>query len=370
MRLGHNYFDVLFVNNVPELHLVTALECSTLAKRIIIQKPQDLNFPLIRTIAAANGFQDFRDKTVIHDHYRNKGGVPALLNVLPDLHRDYGQFRRLLFFLTECRSVNDEVDRAPSLKCGMIQDLGVHMLTLFLECMALGTKWEDRRDSDNWHERTNAEVEVVACPKLHVLSSILGDAETFAAIDLRVKELIEFPAARPGPTKRERNLDALIVVGKGLAIEQGVNEDLKVVVAQFERGEGYEAVIDLATQEPSGIQQYLTQGGQEVNKLHGGLNRPLMLISPNPPVHALEGLGGAGYQQWQGLPFAESVATIVQAAKQLLPASYVGGYLAGRPLGDLLRELATGNHVRPIWGDLGPLTRYLIRMPRPQNYCP
>jgi hypothetical protein len=367
--LGPDHFDLLCVNNVPELHIATALEYNTLARQIIIQKPQDLNFPLIRTMAEARGYEDFRNKAKIHDHYRNKGVVPALLKVLADLHTDYGQFRRLLFFLTESKSVNDEVERAASLKCGMIQDLGVHMLSLLLDCIPVGVEWEDERGSDRLHRRLGGEIEVVHCPKLRVQNSILGDhVETFAAIDLRICERIEFPAGTQWAKERLHTFDVLIVVGKGLAIEQGISRDLKVIVAEYERN-GYEAMVDLMAQGIQGIQDYLPEGGQEINKHHGGLNRPLLLISPNPPEHALRGLGGLDYQQWQDFSFAQHIASNVEIAQKLESPVYMQAYPPQRPLGDLVRGLATEGQIRPTWGNLEPLTRYSsIAISRSEDY--
>lgn len=51
--------------------------------------------------------------------------------------------------------------------------------------------------------------------------SILGDnIETCAVMDLRVTEGIEFPAGHPNARRFKHTFDVLIVVGKGLAIEQ------------------------------------------------------------------------------------------------------------------------------------------------------
>jgi hypothetical protein len=367
--LGPNYFDLLCVNNVPELHLVTALEFSTYARQIVIQKPQDLNFPLINTIATARGYEDFRTKVKIHDHYLNKGAVIALLEVLADLHTDYGQFRRLMFFLTESKSVNDELDRAASLECGMIQDIGVHLLSLLLECISMGVEWRDSPISERLHRRLSGKVQILACSKLRMQNSILGDrVETFAVIDSKVIEKIEFLSGTSFARQRPHEFDVLIVVGKGLTVEQGVSGDLKVIVAEYERG--YEAVVDLMTQGTLGIQEYLPRGGQEINKHHGGLNRPLLLISPNPPEHALDGLGGLDYPQWQDFSSAQCVASNIETAKRLHSPPYMDAYPPQRPLGDLLRELTVKGRIRPIWGDVGPLIRYLIKTPRPEDYYP
>jgi hypothetical protein len=197
--LSAGKFDLLCINNIPPLHLATALSYGTYAERIIIQKPQDLNYPFIRTIAQAPGYEIFRSKTVIHDHYRNKSSVAALTQQLPSLLQDYGKLRRLMFFLTESKSVNDEPERADSLDCGMIQDLAVHQIDLMLECLLNANKWRGRQNDERLYCRVGGKIDFAKCVKLREQHSILGDdVETFAAIDLRITEQIAFPGtARP-----------------------------------------------------------------------------------------------------------------------------------------------------------------------------
>jgi hypothetical protein len=362
--------DLLVINNVPELHLITALQWSTYVRRIIIQKPQDLNYPLIKTMARAQGYERFRRQAVIHDHYRNKDVVPALAQALPSLHKERGQFKRLLFILTEGKSVNDELHRSSSLCSGMIQDLAVHMVDLFLEVIHVGAEWHVRDRDERKIKRVGGTIEVVACHKLREMASSLGNlVETFAAIDLHVKEQLEFPTGHPAARLWYNEFDVLIVVGKGLSIEQGVAGDIKTVAVEFEREGEYDAWIDLKSLSVHGFQNHLPQGGAEINRNHGGLNRPYFLISPNPPEHAIRGLGGSEYAQWQTLGLGQHVAENIQMAVEKGTTSSMGAYPYGRSLGDLLRELATQTRaIRPIWGDLGSLTRYLSAQPLPKEF--
>jgi len=357
-------FDLLCINNVPELHLATALKFDTYAQRIIIQKPQDLNFPLIRTLNTATGFEHLRARAVVHDHYKNKSPFAALLRELPVLHARYGQFRRILFFLTEAKSVNDELDRASSLRCGIVQDLGVHMVDLMLECMLAATEWRDSEKDDRVHRRVGGTIKIESCVKFRQQASVLGDdVETFSALDLHVTEYIEFPADSKFAHKRQHEFDILIVLGKGLAIEQDVVEDLKAIVIEFEREDSFYSVIDLASQGVAGMPS------DDVNRQHGGLNRPLMLISPKPPEHALWGAGGLDYPQWQTFLMGEQVTAIAETARQWESSRNMGAYPRHRPLGDFIRQLALRqNRIRPLWGDLPPLTNFQIRLPRAQPY--
>ncbi len=356
-----NYFDLLCVNNYPEEHLITAIRYGSIAKHIVIQKPQDLNYPLIETMSNSPMYADFTRKVVVHDHYRNKGAFPALLHVLPELHRDYGQFRRLMLFLTEHKHVNDEAHRFGSLKAGMIQDLGVHLLDLFLESAAIGNEWLDHRGGEDKHRRTGGYLELRNCHKMRVANSRLGDdVETFSVMDLEATEEITFPFGQKHHSARKHKYDILIVMGKGLQVEDNVVDDLKVIVAEFEI-EGYSAWIDLKTQGVIGIQKYLQEWGREINRKHGGLNRPFMLISPNPPDHALEGLGGMNYQQWQERDITRHVARIANAT-QALPFQRNGmiAYPHHRSLGDLIRELSSQGIIRDTWSRLPKLSNYLV----------
>jgi hypothetical protein len=362
--------DLLCVNTVPELHLVNALQWGTFARQIIIQKPQDLNFPLIKTIARARGYEDFRRKSQIHDHYRNKGVVPALWHAVPALLTERGQFRRMLFILTESKSVNEERHRAASLTCGMIQDLAVHTIDLLLETLLAGARWRDVDDAEKIYGRVNGEIQVMACHRLREMYSVLGiQVETFAAIDLHIVERIEFPFGQRTANHWVNEFDVLIVVGKGLSVEQGISGDVKVAAIEFERQGGFDVWIDLKSLAVQGFQNHLPQGGGELNRHHGGLNRPFFLISPNPPKHALIGMGGRDYQQYQTLSMGGHVAENTQMAIQKACSGGMWAYPRGRPLGDLLRELAAQKQViRPVWRDLEPLTRYLSNQPLPDEY--
>jgi len=347
------HFDLLCINNVPDLHLMTALHYGTYADRIIIQKPQDLNYPLIQRIATASGFERFRRKTVIHDHYRNKSVYAALLTQIPELLQRYGKFKRIMFFLTESKSVSDEPQRAQSLNCGMIQDLAVHLIDLMLELLISASEWSFNPGDDRLNRRIGGDVEMINCVKRVDQTSILGDeVETFAAMDLQVTEKIEFPAGSTNPTHYQHRFNVLVAVGKGLAVEQGAVRDLKSIVIEFER-EGFYVVVDLATLNARHLSI------DDINHLHGGMNRPLMLISPNPPEHALRGAGGTNFRLWQSLSLGQHVAAIASCAKEWEQPNGMPAYPYQRPLGDLIRELASKNQIRQtVWGDLPPLTSF------------
>ena len=358
-------FDLLCINNIPEHHLVSALNYGTYARRIVIQKPQDLNFPLIQTIAHAQGFDDFRAKTVIHDHYRNKAPVATLTRQLPTLLQQYGKFTRLFFFLTESKSVSDEPDRARSLKCGMIQDLAVHQIDIMLECLLRAKEWRSREGDERLNRRVGGRIEIRNCVKLVDQTSILGDdIETCALIDLHVEELIEFPAGLSKAVRFPHSFDVLIAVGKGLAVEQGVEKDLKSIVIDFERPQSY-AVVDLASLSAKGLQK------EEISRNHGGLNLPLMLISPNPPKHAVKAQGGIDYPLWQSISLAQHVAGIAQASQEWSQDRRIAAYPYKRPIGDLIRELASNDQIRKsVWSGLPPLTNFQVDEPLPPDYVP
>ena len=356
-------FDLVCVSNIPSLHLATALHFGTYAKRIVIQKPQDLNYPLIEVIAEARGYEDFRSKTVIHDHYRNKSAFVALLEQLPMLMRRYGKFTKVMFFLTEAKSVSDEPDRAQSLECGMIQDLAVHQIDLMLECLLKATEFRFHEDDERINRRERGTIQIVNCIRMKDQTSILGDhVETFAALDIRVSETLRFedPSGRL-LARYPHSFDVLIAVGKGIAIEQGVAKDCKAIVLEFERP-GFYSVVDLAS---LGVRE--VEAGI-INRRHGGMNRPLLLLSPNPPDHAIHGPGGPDFAQWQSLALGKQIAGIAMDAQSFGSAQGLAAYPYRRPLGDLIRELVSTGKLRGTWNVLPPLTTFQIEDPRPADY--
>ena len=355
--LAQGPFDYLFVNNIPEEHLATAMYYGTYAKRIVIQKPQDLNFPLIETFLESPGLRALLGKTAVHDHYRNKGVVPALFSQLPGLLARNGLFKRMMFFLTESKGVNDEYERAASLQCGMIQDLGVHTFDLVLETLLNVEQWQAGERDDQIQRRIGGTIEIEKVAKYRQQSSILGDiVETIAAIDIHVTDEIEYPAGAKNARRFQHGFDVLIALGKGVSIEQGYPFDLKSVVIEFER-ENFNCIVDLKSLAVVGISP------QGVNRKHGGMSRPLMLLSPKPPEHATSGLGGPDYRQWQSMRLSRCVAKMANDAQASEIGQAMGAYPPGRPLGDLLRSMAGSGRIRPVWNNLPPLTNYRIEQP-------
>lgn len=211
-------------------------------------------------------------------------------------------------------------------------------------------------------------IEVVACSAYRQLNSILDDnVETFAAIDMRVTESTKFPSHAPGFHVSSHTFDVLIVVGTGLSVEHGIEADLKVLTAEFAGGQ--EVTLDFNSHTVLGFPEN-DSVRKNINRHHGGINRPLMLLSPTPPEHAQSGYGGKRFQQWQTLALSEQVAQNVHAAKQLMAPRTRGAYPLGYALGDLIKMLATSNQIRPVWGDLRPLTRLLVNAPLSDQYFP
>jgi hypothetical protein len=137
---------------------------------------------------------------------------------------------------------------------------------------------------------------------------------------------------------------------------------LKTVVVEFERPQYY-AVVDLAT---LGVKELEKEG---ISRSHGGLNLPLMLISPNPPEHAVQAQGGTDYPLWQSISLGQHVAAIAEASKKWSHDQRMSAYPYLRPVGDLIRELASFGLIRKsVWSGLPPLTNFQVDEPRPANY--
>ena len=373
-------FDLLYVANTPALHLKTALKYGAYSKQIIIQKPLHSG---VVTRAIVEELGDLRHKITVHDHYRNKGAFAALVS-----QRYQKQPRRLLFFLTETKSVTSETDRAGALACGVILDLGVHMFSLLLDCIrafALGPRgfsplgWESGLKPSGQDPSTYSgagefpRVELQNCFGAQEVGSNLGTGvETLAVLDITVERTAGPAPSLPSPTTKvpakanveapnsenKPPLDVLIVVGKGVGGrsqdgggQYSASGDLKTVVVEFADGEI--AVADLSSQSVFGLPP------ADINAQHGGLNRPLLLISPNPPGHACYGLGGQGYPQWQSFTEAALACEIAHRAQKLLPQD-LHTYNAGIVLEDYLGQLIRKGKLRPIWGDIGNPHRFKI----------
>ncbi len=350
-------FDYVFVNTVPDLHLALALEFWNVAHRVIIQKPQDTCFPLIRTLGSSTSHLEFLKRTFVWDHYRNKGSVAAFFEHLPKRMSEYGQIKQVVLFITESKNIHDEDSRIGSLRFGMVQDLGVHMFSVFLESLLRADRWNLAPDDKRTQKRTGATITLDHVTKWRQQHApIPSEAETFAALDFTVHETIARMNEKGGRADSEfpHKFNVLVVLGKGVFPAPGANRDLKTIVVEYEKP-GAMSVIDLSSLGVSGLE------GNNINYHHGGLNRPLNLLAPEPSDHALGGLGGLRYPQWQPFRFAEQIASVAHAA-QNWPCSDVPGYEYGKPLPYFIRELTSRGLIADCYKGLAdmPLLNFAV----------
>ncbi len=377
-------FDLLYVANIPSYHLKTTLQYGDCARQIIIQKPLH---PGLVTLEHVRQLGNLYPKIVVHDHYRNKSSFAALLN-----HGHQNEIRRMLFFLTETKSVTSEIDRAGALTCGVLLDLGVHMLSLLLDCIKIFASdlapWElknnftDQKQVLNTYAKLNefSLIEISNSYGAQEIGCGLGKGvETLAVLDLTVKGVTDMVTEKFGVCRKNLDtshgnaigsenmipIDVLIVTGKGIGGTRRASElrhasqgDLKAVVLEF--ADGRTVAADLSSLAVFGL------SSNDVNTQHGGLNRPLLLLSPNPPEHALYGLGGQGYSQWQSFSEAALVCKIAHQAKQLLPKN-LNTYPTGMNIQEYLKQLVLSGELRPIWKDIGNPYRFKIPLSPPMR---
>jgi hypothetical protein len=109
---------------------------------------------------------------------------------MPELHAIHGFINQIRVFLVEHRSVNQEWNRRAALECGMIFDLGVHNVTVIQELVPPTLSWTNSHGHQFRRERR--EIEAVTCARGRTSACILQnqEAETFAAIELRITERV------------------------------------------------------------------------------------------------------------------------------------------------------------------------------------
>jgi len=225
-----NPFSHIYIGNWPDGHLPTAIRYADFCTDggiIIMAKPLDTNHQLIRSIAGGL-FTDFPQKLFVHDHYRNKGGVQPLFNMLPSLIANYaGRVNKFRAFLVEPQLIEDE-GRLDALECGIIYDLHSHLFShvqlFFLPETAPGLT--DVTITGMSREVTNVRMEIVQVvrARYHRCELVNPDVETFAAIHIILHVSFRDRYGRD----RTREIHGLLVAGKGITAERGAASDVQI----------------------------------------------------------------------------------------------------------------------------------------------
>jgi len=283
VQTGWNHpFDYVYLSTFPSVHIATALRLDFIAKNFIFPKPVDSHFSIMETIYSEHvhdrAFRDMTTRSCVHDHYRNKPVTALLKGQMQDLHGNNGFLKNVTVFITEHRTIQAESKRRESLECGMILDLGPHALSVISELVPNTLTWRDIEG--HTYKRISRRFEIVSAIRARDNGSILHnlEAETFAALHLRVFEDIDFiPEETNEVTDRivDRPFDLLIVVGKGVSIQDRQDRrDLKAIELEFD-GQFVRGNFD--TNAVSGVinQDLDATLRSKIDLRHRGLNLPL-----------------------------------------------------------------------------------------------
>lgn len=227
-RLRRHPLTHIYVANWPSLHLLTAFKYSEACPKgpIVIPKPLDTNFQLIETVAA-NAFPAIAHQLFVHDHYLNKSVVTSIHDAFPSLVEEYGELRRVSFYLVEFQTIEDE-GRLKALEQGVIFDLQSHLLSL-LQLFFLTSPWPACRLRTGT-EVSDTRVEITRVARARYIGCDLPDmVETFAAVELKI---VVTYAGRSEP----HEISGLLVAGKGIKPTESVEADLKGFRLEFALG--------------------------------------------------------------------------------------------------------------------------------------
>ena len=213
----------VFVANPPPQHLLTAFKYSELVPggQIVIAEPLDTNIALIETIASSNAWPDLTGKISVHAHYRSKGGVEPTHRAFPRLIELYGRVMSFEFYLIERRTVEEE-DRLEALNVGVIFDLATHLFALAQLFFLDGTP--ALRIPGLTIRSTSMNITRVARARYALCRIENQEAETFAAIEVEI--IVVYSKSEQG-RQIEHRIPGLMVVGKGIKPEPGIDADLK-----------------------------------------------------------------------------------------------------------------------------------------------
>jgi hypothetical protein len=218
----------VFIANWAPHHLLTAFKFSELCNngRIVLSKPLDTNFQLIKTVAGG-GWTDLTEKLWVHDHYRNKAAIEPLYNLFPDLIDRYGELKPkgFEFYLVEHRTVEDE-GRLDALNDGVIFDLASHLFA-YVQMFLLEPPYPALQCPGKTLVGVRLSIDRVTRARYANCKIANQNAETFAAIELSVHVRYRLDKAPPSRKPEKQCIKGLLVVGKGVKPSLNANAGLK-----------------------------------------------------------------------------------------------------------------------------------------------
>lgn len=320
-------FEAIYVANPGDAHLTSTLELQHFTKQIVISKPVDTHVNVLCSIRRREetDFKYLLPKVAVHDHYLNKPGVDFLVHrLMPRLHAEYGFLDYVLMFLVEKIPIEqDQRHRLESLNCGMLFDLGVHLASILDALLRHGATWTSR---DGRLERSDRSIKVVACETGRFGGSFLGQstvepsrrAETFGVVELEVEETVTLDRG----VQTKQRIPVLLVVGKGVPIDQQTDRDLKAIFLKFQSGA--QVVLDIDTHRFRGVDEGVLEnlGYHQLDLRQKGINKALITAAQSQ----FDFSETSPFQKWG--PASRSVLMLFEAIlKTERPVGYEDGVL-------------------------------------------
>jgi hypothetical protein len=356
-RLARDHPALLIIANWPEDHLASVLLLSRYATMTVVAKPIDINLPLLeRLVRASELYRWLLDTVGVHDQYLRRPPIMALRQGLSELHAASGFLQGIRLFIAERRSVNDEPTRLRALEVGIIYDLAVHAIAILLELTPPQLTWT--MPDGHQYRRLSRDIRVIGCAKAQVAGCMLAnqDAETFATIEFEVQENIQFNNGGSSPVTR--SFPVLVVVGKGVVLDDGVGRDLKALELSFQ---GYEPLrMDLETNAISGPDLVRLIPHGQMDRRQRGLNEPLIKLADRAFTPS--------DRSPDEIPLFQSVDA-AHLCLQLLAAAHTaasGKLMAYRPgvaVHDLINRLIASDQLNSYWRMSQAPTSLLIGEP-------
>lgn len=347
-------FGLIYVGNPGNSHLISTAELQHFTDKLIIAKPLDTNVGLISTVREfeATTYKHLVPKVTIHDHYLNKPGVGFLTKLMPRLQAKHKFLDSVQMYLVEKNPIEDgEAHRLDSLRCGMIFDLGVHLLSILEELVPLGAKWEN---GPLTLQRVDRTIAVKKCVTGRFGGSFLGmstvvpdrRAETFGIIEFLVTEKVASSAG----LEVENLVPVLMVVGKGVPVARDASRDLKAIQLSFQTRA--KVVLDIDTHRFQGIDDAILreEGYYDLDFTQKGINSPLVVAAEN-------GFDVSGFQGWSA-----GSRSVLRLYEGLVPAGDPIGYDQDKSCRDLVSMLLQekGGFTKTNWTLPDDLRRLFI----------
>jgi hypothetical protein len=313
-------FHILDISTWGNSHLAMAFRFQDIAALIVATKPVDTHLDLLRTIHSYHEmgsplFRRLVDRLLVHDHYGARWVLLKAGEEMIHAQRTEGFVTELQIYITEYRSVNEEMERIEALQDGICHDLLPHAFRVMQSLLPIGVTWEC---GNLQYTRRGLSLAVTGgARERNIGCAIDTPVETFAAVSLKGEDIVDI-AGQKGRIGRFP-FRCLMVVGKGVTARAGDDKDVKGVSVRFQTGKRLD--IDLDSQRMRTPRGDIILPPRDV--LHRGINLPLIELTkaglpcplPASLMHYFQPLEAA-YQAAEFIAQASQLPWLEQAYPQ------------------------------------------------------